>query len=65
MSTNEKTVEKRTSVRNGVGRLSFVGVSIILQVIWLMTQITKLNEEYPWISLATSLLALILVLAIY
>lgn len=65
MNTNEKTVEKRTSVRNGVGRLVFTGVSIILQVIWLMTQITKLNDEYPWISLATSLMALILVLVIY
>lgn len=57
--------EKRTSVRNGVGRLIFVGMSILLQTAWLIAQITKLNKEYPWISLATSLLALILVLVIY
>lgn len=65
MHTNEKTVEKRTSVRNGVGRLIFVGISIILQVIWLVTRVNELNEKYPWLYLGTHLLALILVLFIY
>lgn len=63
MST--KTVEKKTSVRNGVRRLSFAAVAILLQVIWLVGLISKLNQQYPWISLTTTLLVLILVLRIY
>lgn len=60
----KQTVEKRTSVKSGVGRLCFVGISILLQAIWLFTLLTRFNQYSHWISGAVSIMALFVVLMI-
>ena len=53
------------SIINSVGRMVFVGVSLVLQVAWLVILALKLNEYSVYISLFTSLLTLIIVLRLY
>lgn len=57
--------EGKTSVKNSVGRLIFVGISVLIQVIWILVLFMRLNRYSTFISLASSLVALIVVLRIY
>lgn len=57
--------EEKTNVRNSIGRMVFVGLSICIQVGWLCVLAIRLNTYSAWISLVSSLLAAILVLRIY
>jgi len=57
--------EQKTNVKNSVGRLLFVFLAILSQVIWIILQAIKLNEYSTVISLITSILALTLVLSLY
>lgn len=57
--------EEKTSVKNSVGRLVFVGVSVLIQVVWIIILLMWLNKYSTWISLASSVIALIVVLRIY
>ncbi len=50
---------------NSILRLMFVAVALLFQVGWLLLLILRLNEYSAWISLATSLLALVVVLQLY
>lgn len=47
---------------NSILRCVFVGISLLFQVGWLVLLIWKLNEHSAWISLFSSILALMLVL---
>ena len=53
--------EKRNSIARGI----FVGVSLLLQVGWLLLIILKLNRYSAYISLLTGLLAALAVLGLY
>lgn len=57
--------EEKSSVKNSVGRLIFVLLSVIIQVTWIALLFIKLNDYSTWISLSSSLLALLVVLRIY
>lgn len=57
--------EEKTSVKNSVGRLVFVAVSVLLQVIWILFLLMRLNAYSTGISLLTSVLALIVALKLY
>lgn len=57
--------EKKENIKNSVWRMAFVGFSVLLQVGWLIAIFWMLNDYYGWISIATSLLALLVVLRIY
>ncbi len=57
--------EEKTNVRNSVSRMLFVALSILIQIGWLCLLVIGLNRHSAWISLASSLLAAILVLHIY
>ena len=59
MGAEEKSIE------NSVRRMIFVGISVLLQIFWLVMMAVKLNEFSVYISLGTSVLALILVLKLY
>lgn len=59
------STEEKTNVRNSVSRLIFVGLSILIQIGWLILLVVGLNRHSAWISLVSSLLAAILVLHIY
>ena len=56
----ERKRKKRS--KNSILRAVFVAVSIFFQVGWLLLQILRLNEYSAWISLATSLLSVLVVL---
>ncbi len=60
-----RTTEEKARVKNSVGWGMFVGLSIILQVGWIVGLVMKLNDYYAYISLLTSLLSLLVVLRIY
>jgi len=53
--------KKKRISRNSIPRLVFVGVSVALQVGWILLLALRLNAYSTYISLLTSLLALILV----
>ncbi len=57
--------EKNTSSQNSIGRFLFVGISVLLQIIWLVFLAVRLNEYSASINMATSIIALLLVLRIY
>lgn len=58
-------VEERISVKNSVGRLVFVLIALIIQVVWIVTLFVRLNKYYAPVSMLTTILALLLVLRIY
>lgn len=53
------------SIKNSVGRLIFVGLSVLLQVVWMLLIALRMNEYSVLISTGTSLLTLVLVLRLY
>lgn len=57
--------EEKTSVKNSVGRLIFVGISVLIQVGWILLLLLKLNGYSTWIAIASSVIALLVVLRIY
>ena len=63
MSSN--TYEGRKKTKNGVKRLVFSALAILLQLIFFMVVFTKLNRYAEAIDIITRLFALVLVLRIY
>ena len=57
--------EDKTSVKNSVGRMAFVIVSVLFQVAWSLLLILRLNKYSAVISVLSSVAALIVVLKIY
>lgn len=57
--------EEKTNVQNSVGRVIFVMLALLIQVVWLYSLFSSLNEYSTLISLLCSIAALILVLRIY
>jgi len=57
--------EQKTNVKNSVGRLTVVGLSIIVQLGWLFIWLMRVNQYSVWLSAVTRVLALLIVLRIY
>ena len=57
--------EQKANVKNSVGRLGVTGLSIIIQVLWIVFLFVRLNEYSTAISLTSSILALFVALRIY
>lgn len=57
--------EERTSVKNSIGRLVFVALSVIIQVIWICVLVIRLNRYSVGISLFSSIASLLIVLRLY
>lgn len=57
--------EEGASVKNSVGRLIFVGISVLIQLGWLLLLMIRLNMYSTGISVVSSLIALVVVLRIY
>lgn len=57
--------EEVSSVKNNIGRLVFVVLSVLVQAGWLLLLVMRLNRYSAWISLGSSILALIVVLRLY
>lgn len=57
--------EEKTAVKNSVGRLVFVGLSVLIQVVWILFLFIKLNKYSTWISLAFTVIAFFVVVRLY
>lgn len=62
---NNQTHEQKAASKNGIKRLIFVVLSILLEVGLILLLFTSLNLYAEWINMVTMVIALILVLAIY
>ncbi len=60
-----RTTEERTNTRNSVGRFLFVMLALLLQLFWLYSLFSSLNQYSTAINLVCSVGALVLVLRIY
>lgn len=58
-------VEQKTHVKNGVGRMGFVALSILSQIIWFWVLAIKLTNYATWVSVLASLVALIFALRMF
>ena len=56
---------KHNRIQSSIPRLIFVGISLLIQLGWLLVLILRLNEYSALISLITGLLALLVVLRLY
>ena len=61
----QDTLEGRAKTKNGVKRLCFSAVCILLEAAFIIVMITKLNQYAEIINLMTRLLAGVLVLKLY
>ena len=59
------TLEGRQKRKNGIVRLVFSGLAILLELIFIIILFTKLNRYAVWIESGTRILAAVLVLVIY
>lgn len=57
--------EEKTAVKNSVGRMIFVGISVLLQAGWLLLLILRLNRYSAVISALSDAAALLVVLRVY
>lgn len=57
--------EKNKSIKNSIGRGTFVALSLFLQIGWLVSLINRAGQYYPYITLAARGLALAAVVGIY
>ncbi len=61
----EKTCETKAHTKNGIKRMIFVVLSILLEIIFLFLLVSRLNELAVWIEGAVRLFSMLLVLGIY
>lgn len=52
------------SVKNSIGRLIFVAVSLLIQIGWMLLLIFEFNQSSAWISTLTNMIAILIVLEI-
>ena len=58
-------MDKRKHRANSIPRMVFVGLSLLIQIGWMLLLILKLNQYSVWISLFTSILSVTVVLRLY
>ncbi len=58
-------IEQKNSVKNNIGRLVFVGISLIIQITWFVLLFARLGNYSGEIAMVSSVLALGVVLKIY
>ena len=59
------TLEKKASVQNGILRMVFSVLILLLEAVFLILVFTELNHYAAWISIATRVIAVLAVLGIY
>ena len=63
--SKSKTTEGESSVRNGVVRMVFVIIAIVLELLFVLGVVFRFNEYAEWISILTRIAAAIIVLGMY
>ena len=57
MASNRKPV-----FGNAILRMVFVGIALLIQIVWILLSVLVLNESYPWLALLTRILSLLVIL---
>ena len=66
MSLTDRTLEKKADVKNGIVRMMFVGIALILEIILITgLAISRLHLYAEWIAVVSRVVAVFLVLGIY
>ena len=65
MDQGNTTYEQRSAVKNGISRLFFTAISIVIEFLFIVMVAMRLNENAEWIAMGTRLLAAFIVLGIY
>ena len=55
----------KNETNNSIGRIVIAALSVLIQIIWIVTQVWKLNAYYIYISWIIQIIAVLLVLRIY
>ena len=61
----EKTLEQSADVKNGVKRMVFAGIAILLELALVLLIILRFNESAEWVAIGTRIMGTLLVLLIY
>lgn len=64
-NTKSTTLESEAKTRNGIKRMIFSLIAIVLEIVLIFFMLTKLQTVAAWIDIVLHLLALLLVLGIY
>lgn len=57
--------ENKSSMKNSVRRIIIAGIGVLIQIIWVVVLLMRLNEYSQIITLLTVAIELVLVLAVY
>ena len=57
--------ENKSSMKNSVRRLIIAGIGVLIQIIWVVVLVMRLNQYSQIITLLTVTIELVLVLAVY
>ena len=60
-----KVLDHSTTVKNGVLRVGFGTIAIVVEIAWLVAVFLGLNQYYFWVEAATKAFSIVLVLALY
>ncbi|WP_044931634.1 cardiolipin synthase [Oribacterium sp. NK2B42] len=61
----QQTYEGRKETHNGIKRMVFVGIALLIEILIVLLLFTKLWDYAEWINIGMRILALVLVLGIY
>ena len=64
-SNEQQTYEGRKETHNGIKRMIFVGIALLIEIVLVLLLFTKLWDYAEWINIGMRILALVLVLGIY
>ena len=62
---SSRTAEKKTAIKNSLGRLTFAIIAITAQVVWLVYLLKRISEFFPWMSWVITGVSIILALGLY
>lgn len=57
--------ESKSNVKNNVGKVTFVALSLLIQIVWIVLMVIELNAYSTELSLISTILALAIVLLLY
>ena len=57
--------ENKSSMKNSVRRIIIAGIGVLIQIIWVVVLVMRLNQYSQIITLLTVAIELVLVLAVY
>ena len=62
--TDAGRLEKKADVKNSIVRISFAGLALIVELVWIVAVLTRLGEKASWFSGAERILTMLIVLVI-